>query len=135
MVGLTRRRFCAGSALAGASLAIAGCETAGLDQTPTRTLQVYSALVGTAFAVRDPAGATRALRLSHLRRHSPPLRSGESRGEAFTLVFEAGEPMSLPQGTHPVSHPELGDFSLFLVPRGKSSAAGLPTYAATYCRI
>jgi hypothetical protein len=135
MVGLTRRRFCAGSALAGASLAVAGCDPAGSDPQPTRSREAYTAVVGTAFTIRDPGGAVRSLRLSRVRVHAPPLRSGERRGESFTLVFEATEPMALAQATYPVSHPHLGDFSLFLVPRGAPGPAGLPTYAATYCRL
>ena len=134
MVGLSRRRFCAGSALAGASLAVAGCDPAGSGSRP-RTLETYSALVGTSFTVREPGGAARSLRLRNLHVHRPPLRAGERRGEAFTLVFEAAEPMALAQATYPVSHAELGDFALFLVPRGSTSGAGLPTYAATYCRL
>jgi hypothetical protein len=134
MVGLTRRRFCAGSALAGASLAVAACDPAASGSRP-RTLETYAALVGTSFTVQDPAGSTRSLRLSRLDVHTPPRWAGQRRGEAFTLVFEATEPMALVQASHPVNHPELGDFALFLVPRGKGSAAGLPTYAATYCRL
>jgi len=135
MVGLTRRRFCAGTALAGAGLAAAGCDPAAPDQRPARDLSTYTALVGSAFTVRDPSGATRPLRLAHVRVHAPPLAAGERRGEAFTLIFEAGAPMALAQAAHAVHHPELGDFSLFLVPRGQPGPTGLPTYAATYCRL
>src|SRR3954451_8828519 len=107
MKALTRRRFCAGTALAGASLAVAGCDPAGAGATPARSLETYSALVGTAFTIREPGGTTRSLRLGRLRVHSPPLRTGARRGQSFTLVFEAVEPMALAQATHAVSHPEL----------------------------
>jgi hypothetical protein len=131
MVALTRRRFCAGSALAGASL-VAGCDPTGSGPKP-RTLETYATLVGTSFAVREPGGAARSLRLQGVRVHRPPFRTGARQGESFTLLFEAAEPMALAQATYPVSHAELGQFALFLVPRGKSGA--LPTYAATYCRL
>jgi hypothetical protein len=132
MVGLTRRRFCAGTALAGASLAVAGCDPAG---PKPRTLETYTGLAGTSFTVREPGGSVRSLLLHGLRVHAPPLRTGGRQGESFTLIFAAAEPMTLAQATYPVSHPELGEFALFLVPRGRHSAAGLPTYAATYCRL
>jgi hypothetical protein len=98
-------------------------------------METYAALVGTPFAVRQPDGTTRALRLTDLRVHPSPFRTGARRGEAFTLVFEAAEPMALAQATYAVSHAELGDFPLFIVPRGRQGAASLPTYAATYCRL
>ena len=130
MPGLSRRRFCAGTALAGASLAAAGCESGAGPST--RSLAELQAAVGSTFTV---GAEGRALRLARVRVHAPPIRKPEPRGESFTLVFEATQPMALAQGSHPVRHARLGEFSIFLVPRGASGPAGLPTYAATYCRL
>jgi len=128
---VTRRRFCAGTALAGASL-VAGCDPGGRK---AQTLAGYTTLVGSAFTIRDPAGPARSLRLARIHVHKPPIRLPVPRGEAFTLVFEATQPGALAQDTHRVSHPELGDFQLFLVPRQTVTAAGLPTFAASFCRL
>lgn len=38
-----------------------------------------------------------------------------SRWESFSLLFE-GAGLTVPEGTHRVEHPDLGGFSLFLVP-------------------
>lgn len=135
MRGLTRRRFCAGTALAGASAsalltAASGCDP-GSNQPPARTLAGFHHAVGTGFTLPDGAG----LRLAQVRVHAPPIRRPEPRGESFTLVFEADRPMALAQASHQVRHGQLGAFSIFLVPRGAAGPGGLPTYAATYCRL
>src|SRR5687767_11944578 len=132
MPAFTRRRFCAGTALAGASLAAVGCDP-GQGQPPARTLAGFQAAVGSGFTIGDASGPQ--LRLARVQVHRPPVRRPEPRGESFTLVFEASQPMALAQGTHPARHHDLGAFSIFLVPRGASGPAGNPTFAATYCRL
>ncbi|MFC3193817.1 DUF6916 family protein [Marinicella sediminis] len=36
--------------------------------------------------------------------------------QQFSVVFSSADPKVYEQGVYPVSHPELGDFDLFLVP-------------------
>lgn len=44
---------------------------------------------------------------------SPAKRDG---GKQFSVVFTHPDPTVYEQGLYPVSHPELGEFELFLVP-------------------
>jgi hypothetical protein len=39
----------------------------------------------------------------------------ESIREPFSLVFVAGRPLRLPQGTYKMRHPQLGEMEIFLV--------------------
>jgi hypothetical protein len=128
MPGFTRRRFCAG---AGTALALGAACDPGSVRPPGRTLESFQAALGSAFTVGDDA---HQVRLARIRVHQPPIRRPVPRGQSFTLEFEAPQPMALAAGTHPAHHAVLGAFSIFLVP-GASSPTGLPTFAATYCRL
>jgi hypothetical protein len=130
MPGLTRRQLCAGTALAGAAW-VGGCVPAGSSGPRERTLATFSELVGTAFTV-DTGPGPQPLTLAAVRLHGPPIRSPRPRGESFTLIFQAPQAMSLAQGTRQVTHPELGTFSMFLVP---AMAPGGTTFTASYCRL
>ena len=132
MRGLTRRQLCAGTALAGASLGLAGCDP-GAPRPPQRNLAAFQPLVGSAFTIQDGADPL-SLTLTAIRVHQAPIRTPRPRGESFTLLFEADRPNVLGQGSRPASHPELGSFTFFLVP-GPVGPSGRPTFAASYTRL
>jgi hypothetical protein len=132
MPGLTRRQLCAGTALAGAAWGLAGCDPDGGQQ---QTLTGFSDLLGTEFEIDGGAELGQTLRLTAIQPRHPPVRSPRPLGESFTLEFEAAGRMTAAQGTRFLTHPALGSFQIFLVPRRPAAGADKARFAATYCRV
>ena len=55
-----------------------------------------------------------------------------SRSEPFSLIFRGPASPVLDQGIQTLSHPELGELTLFLVPVGPGRAGKLPRYEAVF---
>jgi hypothetical protein len=62
---------------------------------------------------------------------SRPVQPDAPRPEPFTLLFTGPEGLALPQATYDLTHPELGEFALFLVPV-QPAADGLARYEAVF---
>ncbi len=77
------------------------------------TSETFAPLVGESFRM-DVPGGTLDLLLAEVTL-LPPRPTGR---QPFTLLFHEPAGRLLPQGMHPVLHPELGLFDLFLVPLG-----------------
>ena len=67
--------------------------------------------LNTTFAVRSADGARARLMLAEV--VEPPLTKNV---EQFSLIFHAPSGTTVPQGTHALRHPALGDLDLFIVP-------------------
>jgi hypothetical protein len=74
----------------------------------------YVPLVGSTFDVERPNGDRVAVELVGATELS-------GRGECFSLVFHGPTDVPLDQRTYRMTHRELGDFPLFLVPLGPNA--------------
>lgn len=93
------------------------------------THSAFSAQLGTAFQVSGGAAAV-TLELGAV---SPPPGGPASGGpSAFSLVFLGDELLRLDQGIHLFSHPQLGEFDLFIVPLGPSRTNARMQYEAVF---
>jgi uncharacterized protein DUF6916 len=144
-----------GTALVGTSLGLGACSGQGSDPPPlagtfplpteaksslerSLTLARFRGLLGTTFLVEDGKGGRHELALGTIRERGAPIRSPKPAGESFTLLFESAPSRgtALGQDTYRTSHPALGTFSLFLVPRQSASAPDEPLrYAATFSHV
>jgi len=89
------------------------------------THAAFSAQLGTAFEVSGVAETGVSLELGAVSQTA----AGSS---AFSLVFFGDDVLRLGQGIHLFSHPELGDFDLFIVPLGPLRANGRMQYEAVF---
>jgi len=93
------------------------------------THSAFSAQLGSAFEV---SGGMAALPLV-LAAVSPPPGDGASDApSAFSLVFLGDETLRLNQGMYLFSHPQLGEFELFIVPLGPSRTDPRMQYEAVF---
>ena len=76
--------------------------------------RTYLPLVGSTFDVERPNGDRVAVELVDA-------TELPGRGECFSLVFHGPTDIPLDQRTYRVTHRELGDFPLFLVPLGPNA--------------
>ena len=77
------------------------------------THEDFLARVGETFAAVAPEGGPRSFTLARVDTLTGPPDGGRT---PFSLVFEDAAPERLAQQTVEVSHPDLGDFPLFVVP-------------------
>lgn len=89
------------------------------------THAAFSAQLGSVFEVLGAAEAGVSLELGTV----SPAANGFS---AFSLVFLGDDALRLGQGIHRFSHPELGDFDLFIVPLGPLRTNGRMQYEAVF---
>lgn len=89
------------------------------------THAAFSAQLGTAFKVSGVAETDVSLELGTVSQAA----TGSS---AFSLVFLGDDVLRLGQGIHLFSHPELGDFDLFIVPLGPLRTNGRMQYEAVF---
>ena len=80
--------------------------------TATFSAQAFGKLINTTFTVRGPKGVVHLVLEAVLAGPQDRLTS------QFSLLFAAPATSTLPEGTYPVSHPGLPNFSLFLGPAG-----------------
>lgn len=83
----------------------------------TFTSETFVPLIGQRFPMEVPGG-TLDLVLAEVIA-LPPRPAGR---QPFTLLFHEPAGRLVPQGMHPVSHPRLGTFELFVVPIGPDPA-------------
>lgn len=67
-----------------------------------------------AFEIQFETDQTAACRIAEITTSQAPAVSRE--GQQFSVVFANESPVVYEQGVYPVSHPDLGEFELFLVP-------------------
>jgi hypothetical protein len=79
------------------------------------TLETFSAHLDEDFTVTVPDGA-RPLALRLVEASSLGPSPAEGLRAPFSLVFRGPADRPLPQQMHPVAHPAIGSFDLFLVP-------------------
>ena len=77
------------------------------------TSETFAPLVGESFRMDVPGGS-----LDLLLAEVTPLPSRPTGRQPFTLLFHEPAGRLVPQGMHPMVHPELGPFDLFVVPLG-----------------
>jgi len=90
------------------------------------THAAFSAQLGTAFNVSGGAISAVSLELGTV---SPQAAANAA---SFSLVFWGDETLRLGQGMYLFSHPQLGDFDLFIVPIGPSRTNGRMQYEAVF---
>ena len=126
---LTRRRLAqfgvAGAATAwlGSFERLGGLAAASSGGKPSLRRNSYTWLADRTFSV-SADGATQALELVAVEDLPAAATVPSLRGldDAFALQFR-GDTAALTQGTHSFSHPELGSFSLFIVPIGPAETS------------
>ena len=126
--GLSRRQLLTGAGMAGLAAATpalrrlrapypfgSGAGAARTSSSDELTLARFAPHVGSSFTVRAGALVTLALTLEEARGTPPhPADRAGVQGESFSLVFRGGEGPPLDDGIHPVTHPALGTFPLFV---------------------
>ncbi len=99
-----------------------------MDQVPFDELTHarFTALVKTRFRVRVDAEQVE-LELAEVRQFSPRIGANSQgatlRNECFSLIFSGPSSPYLEQRIYDFQHDELGTFSLFMVPIGKTKEA------------
>lgn len=87
-----------------------------MDERPTQ--ESFSRHLNTKFRVE--VEAPRPVELELIAVNSRPSDAGEHQGmERFSAVFVGPPDLYLPQQTYPLSHDEMGDLQIFLVPVGR----------------
>ena len=78
-------------------------------------LAAFSPYVGQVFHL-----AGEGVELELVEAEALPAHEGAPRQDPFSLLFRGPAGCSLPQGTYTLSHKEVGDVPMFLVPVGQS---------------
>jgi hypothetical protein len=127
--GLTRRRLVQFGALGAASAWLGGFERLGgfalaAGAKPPLRRSSYASLSSRSF-VATANGAAQTLELAAVEDLPVAASIASLRGDddAFRLAFRGASGAAIEQGTVVLSHPELGEFSLFVVP-GDDDAEG-----------
>src|ERR1039458_6155961 len=100
-----------------------------MNQVPFEQLTYarFSALVKTHFQVQADAANRIELELTEVRRYQPRMgatpESAALKNECFSLTFNGPASRYLEQKMYDFEHDELGTFSLFVVPIGKTQDA------------
>lgn len=76
-------------------------------------LEVAEAAVGATCTLRSPNGEVVSAAVTQVER-LPPWPGSNRPG--FSILWEAGKPPALPQGTYPVQFPDGAEYSIFVVP-------------------
>ncbi len=100
--------------------------TAGADGT--LTLSAFDALRGETFAMAGIDGTTKTITLDQVTTHRR-----EAHVENFVLRFRGEIEADFKQGTRRMTHPELGEFDLFVVARSADGRNG--SYEAVFNRL
>jgi hypothetical protein len=101
---------------------------AGQLQLQHATALLFLPHVNTSFTVRSAAGISARFVLEQVVE-----RAITKNVEQFSLIFRGPDATAVPDGTHAVRHPSLGDFNLFIVPVGASHGRR-PLYQACFSR-
>jgi hypothetical protein len=101
---------------------------AGQLQLQDATALQFLPHLNTSFTVRTAAGTPARFVLEQVVE-----RPVTKNVEQFSLMFRAPDGSALPDGTHALQHPALGDFNLFIVPVGASNSRR-PLYQACFSR-
>ena len=84
-----------------------------LDQL---TIEVFEPHIGEMFKVTAPDGKSVDIRLAKVGRIMDRVRSQRLKREPFAIYFESSPEFHMRQFTYAVSHPVLGELSIFIVP-------------------
>ena len=80
------------------------------------TFEDFSPLREQEFQIELEHNTTLVVRLIDITINNPKDERGGR--QSFSIVFRGPRDLEMTQGTYPVSHEELGEFNLFLVPIG-----------------
>ena len=124
---ITRLRFLS---LLSSGFALAAAGPIRLLASPGRDKAAFSAkgfekMKKTSFAVQGPGGVV------ELVLEDVKSRPQDHLTDQFSLLFSAKVGAKLPEGTYPVNHPGLADFTLFVRPAG-ANRDGKPLFRADF---
>lgn len=91
----------------------------------------YAAFVrchGSQFQVHSPVGDAQSLALEEVRQHLLGKKV-----DAFSVIFRGNAADRLNEGTYRFSHPDLGQFDLFIQPGAEGQSR--TSYGAAFCRL
>jgi len=84
------------------------------------TIDTVEPLVGSIFHTPGPQNEPIELKLTAVARVMERVRSKKLNRQPFSMYFEGPPDVFFRQQTYPLTHPDLGEVNIFIVPLGKT---------------